>query len=32
MALRHAQELAALDPADIQLRAVVSDLEKRQAH
>jgi Flp pilus assembly protein TadD len=31
-ALRHARELAALDPADIQLRAMVSDLEKRQAH
>ena len=31
-ALRHARELAALDPADTRLRALVSDLEKRQAH
>ncbi len=28
-ALRHAQELAALDPADARLRALVSDLEKK---
>jgi predicted CXXCH cytochrome family protein len=31
-ALRHARELAALDPADTRLRALVSDLEKRQSH
>jgi Flp pilus assembly protein TadD len=31
-ALRHARELAALDPADTRLRALLSDLEKRQAH
>ena len=30
-ALRHARELVTLDPADAQLRALVSDLEKRQA-
>lgn len=29
-ALRHARELAALDPADAQLRALVLGLEKRQ--
>ena len=32
VALRHARELVALDPGDAQLRALVSDLEKRQAH
>jgi Flp pilus assembly protein TadD len=31
-ALRHARELAALDPADTRLRALVSDLENRQVH
>jgi predicted CXXCH cytochrome family protein len=31
-ALRHARELVSLDPGDVQLRALVSDLEKRQAH
>jgi predicted CXXCH cytochrome family protein len=31
-ALRHARELAAFDPADTRLRALISDLEKRQAH
>jgi Flp pilus assembly protein TadD len=31
-ALRHARELAALDPADTRLRALVLDLEKRQSH
>jgi Flp pilus assembly protein TadD len=31
-ALRHAQELVTLDPGDAQLRALVSDLEKRQPH
>jgi len=31
-ALRHARELAALDPADTRLRALVSDLEKHQGH
>ena len=30
-ALAHARELVALNPADTQLRAVLSDLEKRQA-
>jgi hypothetical protein len=30
-ALRHARELGALYPADTRLRALVSDLEKRQA-
>jgi predicted CXXCH cytochrome family protein len=30
-ALRHAREVATLDPADAQLRSLVSDLEKRQA-
>jgi Flp pilus assembly protein TadD len=28
-ALRHARELAALDPADARLRALVSDLENK---
>jgi Flp pilus assembly protein TadD len=32
LALRHARELVTLDPGDAQLRALVSDLEKRQAH
>jgi predicted CXXCH cytochrome family protein len=31
-ALRHARELLTLDPADTQLRSLVSDLEKRQTH
>ena len=31
-ALRHARELLALDPGNAQLDALVSDLEKRQAH
>jgi predicted CXXCH cytochrome family protein len=31
-ALRHARELLALDPGNAQLHALVSDLEKRQAH
>lgn len=31
-ALRHARELAALDPADTRLRGLVSDLEKHQGH
>jgi Flp pilus assembly protein TadD len=31
-ALRHARELVMLDPADAHVRALVSDLEKRQAH
>ena len=31
-ALRHARELVTLDPADAQLRSLVSDLEKRQTH
>ena len=31
LALRHARELVTLDPADAQMRALVSDLEKRQA-
>jgi Flp pilus assembly protein TadD len=31
-ALRHARELLTLDPGNAQLRALVSDLEKRQAH
>jgi Flp pilus assembly protein TadD len=31
-ALSHARELAALDPGDMQLRKLLSDLEKRQAH
>jgi Flp pilus assembly protein TadD len=32
MALRHARALVTLDPGDTQLRALVSDLEKRQPH
>jgi tetratricopeptide (TPR) repeat protein len=32
LALRHARELVTLDPGDAQLRALVSDLEKHQAH
>jgi Flp pilus assembly protein TadD len=32
LALRHARELVTLDPGDAQLHAVVSDLEKHQAH
>jgi hypothetical protein len=31
-AFRHARKLGALDPADSRLRALVSDLEKRQVH
>jgi Flp pilus assembly protein TadD len=31
-ALRHARELATLDPADTRIRSLVSDLEKRQPH
>jgi predicted CXXCH cytochrome family protein len=31
LALRHARELVTLDPADAHVRALVSDLEKRQA-
>jgi Flp pilus assembly protein TadD len=31
LALRYARELVTLDPGDAQLRALVSDLEKRQA-
>jgi Flp pilus assembly protein TadD len=31
-ALVHARELAALDPADVQLQMLVLDLEKRQTH
>jgi predicted CXXCH cytochrome family protein len=31
LALRHARELVALNPGDVQLRALVSDLEQRQA-
>jgi Flp pilus assembly protein TadD len=31
-ALAHARELAALDPGDSQIRNLLSDLEKRQAH
>jgi Flp pilus assembly protein TadD len=31
LALRRARELVTLDPGDAQLRALVSDLEKRQA-
>jgi predicted CXXCH cytochrome family protein len=31
-ALRHARALLTLDPADTQLRSLVSDLEKRQTH
>jgi predicted CXXCH cytochrome family protein len=31
LALKHARELVTLDPGDTQLRALVSDLEKRQA-
>ena len=30
-ALRHARELVTLDPADAHVRALASDLEKRQA-
>jgi hypothetical protein len=30
MALRHAREMATLDPADTRLRSLVSDLERRQ--
>jgi Flp pilus assembly protein TadD len=29
LALRHARELVTLDPGDAQLRALVSDLEKK---
>jgi Flp pilus assembly protein TadD len=32
LALRHAREMVTLDPGDAQLRALVSDLEKHQAH
>jgi hypothetical protein len=32
LALRHARELVTLNPGDAQLRALVSDLEKSQAH
>jgi hypothetical protein len=31
LALRHARELVALNPGDVQLRVLVSDLEQRQA-
>jgi Flp pilus assembly protein TadD len=31
LALRHARELVTLDPGDAKLRALISDLEKRQA-
>jgi Flp pilus assembly protein TadD len=31
-ALQHAREMVTLDPADTQLRSLVSDLEKRQSH
>jgi hypothetical protein len=30
--LSHARELAALDPGDMQIRKLLSDLEKRQPH
>jgi cytochrome c-type biogenesis protein CcmH/NrfG len=31
-ALQYAREMVTLDPADTQLRSLVSDLEKRQPH
>jgi Flp pilus assembly protein TadD len=32
LALRHARELVTLNPGDVQLRALASDLEQRQTH